>query len=225
MRLKSLTSSDLDRQIPLTFYDDTYLVLIQTDKPLYKPGNTVKFRILVLDQTTKPLGNLKSIRVTISDPDENVIKVWPFAKVRNGVFYSQLDIANEPNPGNWTITASVRGKDHTRAFLVDDYKLPKHEISIRTPNVATANDHELILDIRASYTFGGPMKGDLTVFAYGYRNVSKTLKMNGLGRVRFQIGDLLELNDSVDDTLIPVEVRLLERYTSKLYLEASNKNK
>ncbi|XP_055642240.1 thioester-containing protein 1 allele R1-like [Toxorhynchites rutilus septentrionalis] len=212
-----VSGADLDREFPLSFLDETYVVLIQTDKPLYRPGNTVKFRILVLNQTTKPLTNLKSTRVTISDPDENVIKVWSFAKIRNGAFYSQLDIANEPNHGNWTITANVRGKDHTRAFLVDDYKLPKHEIKISTPKVATPNDEDLIVDIDASYTFGRPMKGDLTVTAYGHTNMSKTLKINGRARVRFNIGKLFDSHDIVKDTLIPVEVSLLERYTKRTF--------
>jgi hypothetical protein len=39
---------------------DPYIVLIQTDKPVYKPGQEVKFRILTLTHDLMPVAGLVS---------------------------------------------------------------------------------------------------------------------------------------------------------------------
>lgn len=222
LRLLSGSGGEIDSTIPLTVLDKAYSVLIQMDKPIYRPGNTVKFRVLVLDQTTKPLAELKTIKVTLSDPDENVIKVWPYAMLRNGVFQSELEIANEPNPGNWSITAHVRGRDYPVSFAVNEYKAPKYELTITTPKVASVSDNGFIIDIEAWYTFGKPIKGDLTVKVSGSKSISKVSKMNGSLRMTFGIGNLVEQpyeNDS--NAVVNVEVSLRDQYTKKT-ITASN---
>lgn len=42
------------REISINVPSKNQSVLIQTDKAMYKPGDTVKFRVLVLDSDTKP---------------------------------------------------------------------------------------------------------------------------------------------------------------------------
>lgn len=53
----------------------TVSIFIQTDKAIYKPGDSIKFRILILDQKLKPVSltpeNLFSIYIT--DPEQNRI--------------------------------------------------------------------------------------------------------------------------------------------------------
>lgn len=187
--------------------------MIQTDQPIYKPGNTVKFRIFVLDQTTKPISYLDTISVELKNPDDFVIKKWPSAKLRNGIFQSQLEIANQPNLGNWSITAIVRGEEHTRKFMVDEYKLPQHEIRISSPGVSTLDDEMLTVDVDAWYTFGKPIKGEITVTA---GNVQKVVtKFNGRLRSTFRIQDVVNSVDS-DSTVTEVDVSLRELHTSKI---------
>lgn len=41
-------------------------VLIQTDKAIYKPGDLIRFRVLVLDQNMKPLSNYGGINIFIT---------------------------------------------------------------------------------------------------------------------------------------------------------------
>ncbi|XP_062546484.1 thioester-containing protein 1 allele R1-like [Armigeres subalbatus] len=207
LSLLSGSGAEVNRTIFLTNLDKSYSVLIQTDKPIYKPGNTVKFRVLVLDQATKPIEKPKAIRVTLSDPDGNEIKEWPYAMLRNGIFQSQLEISNEPNLGNWSITANIYGKDHSIPFQVNEYKVPKYEIRISTPKTATIDDKELIVDVEAWYTFGRTVKGNLTVTVNG---LIKTAKINGYVRLSFSMADLVKQR-SDESGNIPVEVNAVIR--------------
>jgi hypothetical protein len=49
-----------------------YIVLIQTDKPMYKPGDTVNFRVLTIDAAMMPY-KVEKIKVEVIDPFDNVI--------------------------------------------------------------------------------------------------------------------------------------------------------
>lgn len=192
----------------------THVVLIQTDQPIYKPGNTVRFRIFALDQATKPISNIDTIGVVLKNPDDIVVKKWPSAKLHNGIFQSQLEIANQPNLGNWSITAIVRGEIHSRKFLVEEYKLPQHEIKIGSPRVITFDDEVFAVDITAWYTFGKPIKGEITITA---GNVQRVLtKFNGRLRTIFRIQDVAGSVEDRESTAIEVDVSLQELHTSKI---------
>uniref|UniRef100_A0A182T6K7 Uncharacterized protein n=1 Tax=Anopheles maculatus TaxID=74869 RepID=A0A182T6K7_9DIPT len=54
----------------------SYLVLFQTDKPAYKPGDRVQFRVVVLYPNTVPV--LPGVRpdIFITDPDRMRMKQW-----------------------------------------------------------------------------------------------------------------------------------------------------
>ncbi|EJY57358.1 AAEL017023-PA, partial [Aedes aegypti] len=214
LNILSGSGGEVNLTIPLTVLDKAYTVLIQTNKPIYKPGNVIKFRVLLLDEATKPVHKPKAIHVTLADPDGNEIKVWPYAMLQNGVFQSQLEISNEPNLGNWSITANAYGKDHTFSFLVDDYKLPKYELKVSTPQPATVSDREFSVDVEARYIFGRPVKGNATITVNGPKKQSKTAKINGKIRLSFSMIDLLHQTSIVDE-IIPVEVIVVihDQYT------------
>src|SRR5262249_52737851 len=50
----------------------TYLTHLYTDKPMYQPGETVRFRSLTLERfSLRPAAELLSLRYTITTPDNN----------------------------------------------------------------------------------------------------------------------------------------------------------
>jgi uncharacterized protein YfaS (alpha-2-macroglobulin family) len=60
-------------------------VLIQIDKPIYKPGDMVQFRAIVLNGDTKPIDRL-TVSGKLRDPLNNVVKNWLDVNVTNSVF-------------------------------------------------------------------------------------------------------------------------------------------
>lgn len=51
-------------------------ILLQTDKPKYKPGQGVKIRALVLSPDGKPCNKKINVAVMVSKSDSGAVNVW-----------------------------------------------------------------------------------------------------------------------------------------------------
>ncbi|NWS62564.1 A2ML1 protein, partial [Chunga burmeisteri] len=122
-------------------------LFIQTDKAVYKPGQQVKFRIVSLDKDFTP-SNKK-------DPSGNRIAQWREVSPRQGIVDLSLPLAAEPALGTYTI--QVEGKTHS--FSVEEYVLPKFEMTIDLPAVVLQKDKKFQMEICGRYTYGKPVQG------------------------------------------------------------------
>lgn len=84
-------------------------ILIQTDKAIYKPGETIKFRILVLDDKLRPVALATNDRfsIHITDSEKNRIRQWINVETTKGVFTSEIQLSEQPVLGDWTISAKI----------------------------------------------------------------------------------------------------------------------
>ncbi|XP_044155643.1 alpha-2-macroglobulin-like protein 1 [Bufo gargarizans] len=144
-------------------------ILVQTDKAVYKPGQTVKFRILSLNEDFKPENILIPV-VKVQDQDKNRINQWLNVKLNQGIAELSLDLSPEPTLGEYTIKL----KDISHTFSVAEYVLPKFEVNIKLPKYVLYNSEMFPVEVCAKYTFGKPAQGDFTAsicresFSYYY---------------------------------------------------------
>ncbi|KMY88821.1 CD109 antigen isoform X3 [Drosophila simulans] len=183
----------------LNYADEKPSVFVQTDKATYKPADLVQFRILFLDENTRPAKIEKPISVIITDGGQNRIKQLSDVKLTKGVFSGELQLSEQPVLGTWKISVSVDGDNReTKSFEVDKYVLPKFEVIVDTPKAAVIEDKVIKATIRAKYTYGKPVKGKATVSmerSYGYfgnlgendYKQEKTIDVDGKGHVEFDI--------------------------------------
>lgn len=84
-------------------------LFIQTDKAIYKPAETIKFRVLVLDSLLRPITLKKDslLDVFITDSENNRIKQWKGVNTFKGVFTGELQLSDLPVLGDWKIEAKV----------------------------------------------------------------------------------------------------------------------
>ncbi|XP_057897484.1 alpha-2-macroglobulin-like protein 1 [Melospiza georgiana] len=129
-------------------------VFIQTDKAVYKPGQEVKFRVVSLDKDLTP-SSQKLPLVFLQDPSGNRIAQWRELSPRQGIVDLSLPLASEPALGTYTI--SVEGKSHS--FSVEEYVLPKFEVTIHLPSVLWEQDEKIPVEICGRYTYGKPVQG------------------------------------------------------------------
>ncbi|NXB10000.1 A2ML1 protein, partial [Cnemophilus loriae] len=129
-------------------------VFIQTDKAVYKPGQEVKFRVVSLDKDLTP-SNRKLPLVFLKDPSGNRIAQWREVTPRQGIVDLSLPLASEPALGTYTI--SVEGKSHS--FSVEEYVLPKFEVTIHLPSTLQETDEKFPVEICGRYTYGKPVQG------------------------------------------------------------------
>ncbi|NXV04319.1 A2MG protein, partial [Cettia cetti] len=133
------------------------LVFIQTDKPIYKPGQTVLFRIVSLDEEFRPVNEMVSM---ILDPKKNRLYQWTNIELEMGFIQLFFNLTSEPIQGTYRVMVQkAAGKTVQHSFSVEEYVLPKFEVTVKMPKVISILDEELKVTVCGLYTFGKPVPG------------------------------------------------------------------
>ncbi|XP_067221217.1 alpha-2-macroglobulin-like protein 1 [Chanodichthys erythropterus] len=138
------------------------LLFIQSDRPIYKPGQTTKFRIVSLDSNFLPRNQVFKT-VELQDPNSNRIGQWLNQSTRSGILDLFHSISPEATQGYYTITAwDEKDQQTSHSFEIKEYVLPKYEMNIDFPTVITALDKSVTLKVCAKYTYGKPVLGSVS---------------------------------------------------------------
>ena len=146
--------------------EDAVLLLVETDKPIYKPGQTVHIRVMTLDTGLKPLPSDAVIEVQ----DAKGIKVLKkeVATDDYGMATVDLPLSTEPNLGVWKLTA-ITGDQKTKLDVrVEEYVLPKYEVLVETERQWVLEDEPIDGTVKAEYSFGKPVLGEAVIVASRY---------------------------------------------------------
>ncbi|XP_026137257.1 murinoglobulin-2-like [Carassius auratus] len=148
------------------------LLFIQSDKPIYKPGQTIKFRIVSLDSNFLPRKQVFRT-VELQDPYSNHIGQWLNQTTRIGILDLSHSMSPEATQGLYTITAwDEKNQQISHSFEIKEYVLPKYEVNINFPSILTIQDKEVTLKVCAKYTYGKPVLGSVNAEvcgqSYGY---------------------------------------------------------
>ncbi|UCG84287.1 MAG: alpha-2-macroglobulin [Dehalococcoidia bacterium] len=142
------------------------LVFMETDKPIYKPGQTIHMRAITLNPDLRP----ESESVTVDVLDAKGIKI--FRQELNtdeyGIATLDLPISNEPNLGGWKITATSENGETQLDVKVEEYVLPKYEVKTELPREWFLVTDPITGSVFAEYSFGKPVKGELVIKASRY---------------------------------------------------------
>ncbi|XP_055853354.1 thioester-containing protein 1 allele R1 [Episyrphus balteatus] len=150
----------------LNFESRQFTVLIQTDKAIYKPGDIVHFRVLLLDSNLKPARNYGTVNLEIRDASGNLIKTTRNVRFTSSVLTDELQLSTFPVLGEWSINVEVHGDQHKQTFEIAEYILPKFEVAIDTAKHAIYKDGKITATVRSRYAFGKPIKGEATISVY-----------------------------------------------------------
>ncbi|NXW60109.1 A2MG protein, partial [Eurystomus gularis] len=132
------------------------LVFIQTDKPIYKPGQTVLFRIVSLDKDFYPLDE--------KDPQRNRVYQWQGVELETGLTQLSFPLTSDPIQGSYKIIVQKSFSSHVEhSFSVEEYVLPKYEVLVKLPKMITIKDEELSVSVCGLYTYGKPVPGLVNV--------------------------------------------------------------
>ncbi|XP_063878059.1 thioester-containing protein 1 allele R1-like isoform X4 [Scylla paramamosain] len=156
----------------LDYVHKSYSVFIQTDKTIYKPGDLMRFRVVVVNPLLRPFVT-GSVDIYVKDGAGNRVRQWKRVFTNRGVWSGELQLAEEPVLGDWNITVEVLGQKTSRAVQVAYYVLPKFEVIVTLPEYVTFDQGEMVATVEAKYTYGKAVKGEVTLqvtptYKYGY---------------------------------------------------------
>jgi len=145
---------------------------VYTDRPIYRPGETVYFRGAVRDRDdmTYTLPRAGQVHVTIeANWGEQVLFDADVPLTEFGTFSGELDLADDAPIGTGNIAVRYRyGYDAQVQFSIAEFRVPEYKVEV-TPDypVITQGDPVKAI-IASSYYFGGPVSGaDLSWSAIG----------------------------------------------------------
>ncbi|KAM9388182.1 alpha-2-macroglobulin-like protein 1 [Phaethornis superciliosus] len=128
---------------------------IQTDKPIYHPGQTVKFRVVTLDEELIALND--SISLFLQDPKNNQIEQWLNVVPQDGIADLSFQMSDEPLLGTYVI--SVNNAKAYGTFSVEEYVLPKFEVIFEAPNPIYTLEKIFPLRVCGRYSYGKSVQG------------------------------------------------------------------
>ena len=148
---------------------DNFIILLETDKPLYKPSQEIHLRILTLNAELKPL--CRTVIVEIRDAKG--LKVYRKEILTDEYGFGTIDfpLSHEPNLGTWKITVFSSDAETNAAQLdvrVEEYVLPKYEVAVELPREWFLADEPIKGGLKADYSFGKAVNGEARVEAARY---------------------------------------------------------
>uniref|UniRef100_A0A8C7AM24 Alpha-2-macroglobulin n=1 Tax=Neovison vison TaxID=452646 RepID=A0A8C7AM24_NEOVI len=107
-------TQEFKRRTTVVVRNKENLVFVQTDKPIYKPGQTVKFRVVALDENFHPLNEL--------DPKGNRIAQWQKLLLENGLKQLSFPLSSEPFQGSYEVVVQKESGGVTmHDFTVEEF--------------------------------------------------------------------------------------------------------
>ncbi|CAM4320964.1 unnamed protein product [Leuciscus chuanchicus] len=210
------------RYLPLTF--------IQTDKPIYNPGQTVNFRVVTMDGKFLPLDQMYSL-VVVEDNNNNRIGQWTNISSTGWILQLSHELNPEAQIGMYALKAFIGDQMISHVFEVKKYVLPKFDVTVNAPQTYSVADMGLKVEACAKYTYGQPVPGRALVevcrnpFPYAvvpeltHWCLNQTTEMNATGCASLTVDTSVFFNtkfeNNMQDTFL-VNVNVTEEGTDVL---------
>ncbi|RWS30312.1 CD109 antigen-like protein [Leptotrombidium deliense] len=181
------------------------LFFVQTDKAMYKPGQMVRFRYITTNQNLIPMEGI-NVTVIVKDTNGNVINKYIDKTPENGVVSHDLLLSDQPLLGDWSIEFSTdsnkaSSSSYTKRFTIAEYILPTFDVSIKLPPFTTVNSTTFPATVKATYTYGKPVKGDViftvsdSTYSYHVYNYLKRVLVKYVSTIDGEITFPIEVKD------------------------------
>ncbi|KAK0136529.1 A.superbus venom factor 1 [Merluccius polli] len=136
-------------------------IFIQTEKPIYNPGDTVRIRAYVSSPSFKAFNG--TLRVEFQDPEGTVVKQIFQTMAVDGVRPESFTLYNNANEGMWAVIAKFdhRPENTFRTpFQVKKYVLPPFNVTlVPRSSYLSLDQTQLEVEVSASYLYGEPVQG------------------------------------------------------------------
>ncbi len=144
-----------------------------TDRPAYRPGETVKFRSWYRQQhLDEPLACPEvgtALKVIILGPERSILKSLKLNSDSTGSVEGSVDLGREAPLGEYEIFVRLADIAQTDTdeywmnwltpsarFRVEEYKRPEYRVSV-TPIATPHHDSKIAFELKAAYYFGDPV--------------------------------------------------------------------
>ncbi|QQS46872.1 MAG: hypothetical protein IPM66_23825 [Acidobacteriota bacterium] len=146
---------------------------IYTDRPVYRPDQTVYFRGVLrrLGESGYEMLDARTVNVTVSDAGGAELWKGDLPLTPRGTFGGSVDVAANAPLGGYSIVVKVNEAEIARDyFQVAEYKKPEYKVQVTTPKQFVSVGEKTRFTIEARYFFGEPVSSaDVKYYIYRSR--------------------------------------------------------
>ena len=144
--------------------------VIITDRPAYRPGDTVKYKLWMRDSGYDNVISLAGAKISLEIFDPTRAKLSEKSGVLDefGGATGEFKIPEDAKLGEYEIATRKEGCHNKirSTFRVEEYRKPEFEVSVDTPKNASMLGEKVSATVRAKYLWGDSVKkgvADITV--------------------------------------------------------------
>ncbi|MCX7680669.1 MAG: Ig-like domain-containing protein [Anaerolineae bacterium] len=131
-----------------------------TDRPIYRPGQTVFFKSIVrrdddAQLSIPPAGTPVTVR--IRDARNNLVRTLQLATNHFGTVHGNFQLAEGAMLGEYALEVVLDGESHRQIFKVQDYRKPDYQVTITTDARQYVEGDKVTVQVEARYFFGEPV--------------------------------------------------------------------
>lgn len=181
----------------------TFFAYLYTDRPIYRPGQTVKFSSFVRE--------VKESRYFLADPSQtyavNVNDASGAEIYRNdtmtaeagGVVKGEFVIADSDDTprGEYVLVIKAGEQIFSKTFYVRSYRKPTFKVGVTAQENEIVNGDELSAAVSGTYYFGAPLKS--APARWSIMTTTYRFAPDGFDEFEFMDADLLHRKDGSED--------------------------
>jgi protocatechuate 3,4-dioxygenase beta subunit len=208
-----------------------YTIYTYTDRPIYRPGQTVYFKVFVrADEDvsyTLPAPDLP-VTVRLRDARDNVAATQVLTPTAFGTVHGAFQLADEPMLGTWNLETEAAGAITRQPLKVEEYRKPEYEVTVSTPQKTYVAGKAISVTVDAAYYFGQPVAGaavELAVYqanpdfyyeegmsSFGYPISTESDHMDAGGQKAWLVStdELFSPGDEVDSVTLALEATVTD---------------
>ncbi|MGD8518461.1 MAG: MG2 domain-containing protein [Anaerolineae bacterium] len=152
--------SPWDFDVQSEFWGSDYQGYLYTDRPIYRPGQTVYYKgILRADDDARYSlpHEIETVEVRIRDPQGKELYKETLPLSDMGTLYDQFVLSQEAPLGSYYIEIQDSDRDLYvgASFSVAEYKRPEFQVSVSSDQDAYLNGDRINVTVEGTYYFGG----------------------------------------------------------------------
>lgn len=135
-------------------------VFLVTDRPVYRPGQTVKYRFWVrnprFDGEGRSFANMQ-FQLALRDGRGQEIEKKSVKTDELGSVTGEFELKADTTLGQYYVSVSGNGASGGGSFKVEEYKKPEYEVTVDSPERPIMLGEKAKVTVRANYYFGSPV--------------------------------------------------------------------
>jgi hypothetical protein len=157
--IETVSAGGADQIVSPIVIERDYKLLLSSDKPAYRPNQTIHMRTLALDAADlKPVAD-QQIAFTVDSPQGQDVAHQKVDASEFGIAAFDFVLPPDAPHGQYTLRTKLGNTTSKRTVTVGDYDLPAFRVTLETERDYYTPGERVTGTIQAAYFFGQPVVG------------------------------------------------------------------